>query len=400
MEKETYAKMISLSGKHEGFGSARSFENGKDPLRLSSAFRAGVLELHDFLGEMKQRLDREEAKIRLEDPDRRLLEEDVLHPAEEILTRSLERFILRMNQIVSCFTPEEHLVHRSYFQQHLHPFLLLSPFVKRAYSKPLGYPGDYEMMNMLYGSHDRGDSLFARLINRYCCQVTAARSVVKRLPYMLEKIGRTIDQVSHNKESVAFTSLGCGPAREIQELIRIKPMSDPCRVTLIDTEQEALKHCHAEIGKVKEAAQSGISVSFVNRSLHQLILDPYAPYQLGNQDLIYATGLFDYLPTHIAKRLIQKLYRLLSEGGELIIGNLSGANDARYFMEYGAEWYVLYRSPLEMMQLAEGLPSPLHVEVDEEEGGAQLYLVIKRWKVSEAPLYRWQEAAPRSYGKN
>ncbi|MBI3805050.1 MAG: class I SAM-dependent methyltransferase [Nitrospirae bacterium] len=401
MAEENQVEIRSREGQNDRPGGYRPFDKNKGLFRVSPAFRICVSELRDFLGEMKQQLDMEEAKIGQEDPGQRtLLERKLLQTAEKIITHYLDRFVPIMNQIVVRFSPEEHLIHRNFFQQHLHPFLLLSPFVKRAYSKPLGYAGDYEMMDMLYRSHDQGESLFARVINRYCCQVTAARSVVKRVPYMLDRIGRTIDQVSRHKEAVSFTSIGCGPAMEIQELIQRNPMSDPCRVTLVDTEPEALHHCHERISRLKEVTQSRTRVSFLNRSIHQLILDPDMTDSLGSQDLIYAMGLFDYLPTHIAKRLLQKLYRLLSDEGELIIGNLNASNDARYFMEYGAEWYVIYRTSQEMMEMAEGLTSPLHVEVEADAEEAQLYLIVKKWKGLTSPIYRGQEATSHFYGKN
>lgn len=378
--------------------SNRFLESRKVLHPISPSFRMLVSNLCLFLSEMKQKLDAEQSTFRSENEDRRRsLVAESLALAEGAFSSYFDYFILRMNEIVRHFTPYEHHLHRNYFQHNLHPFLLLSPFVKRAYSKPLGYPGDYEMMNMLYGNHDQGESLFARLVNRYCCQVTAARSVIHRAPYILEKIDHTIDRASRHKESVSLTSIGCGPAREIQELIKMNPMSDPCRVTLIDTEQEALRHCRVKIGELKEATQSRINVCFLNKSIHQLILDPYMLNQLIGQDLIYAMGLFDYLPTHIAKRLLQKLYGLLSEKGELIIGNIDSSCDSRYFMEYVAEWYLLYRTPEEMMRLAEGISVPVRTFVEKDETGAQLYLSIT--KDTAGGVEKQAKAAIISYGK-
>lgn len=403
MEKNSFSKLTTLPGQNKSETSPSStgiLESRSTLHSISPSFKMLVSNFRLFLSEIKLKLDSEESKFRSEAEDRRRLEAESLSLAEGIFSGYFDYFILRMNEIVRHLTPHEHRLHRNYFQNNLHPFLLLSPFVKRAYSKPLGYPGDYEMMNMLYGDHDEGESLFGRLMNRYCCQVTAARSVMKRAPYILEKIGHTIDRVSHHKESVSLTSIGCGPAMEIQELIKVNPMSDPCRVTLIDTEQEALRHCREKIRGLKEATQSRISVYFLNKSIHQLILDPYMLNQLAGQDLIYAMGLFDYLPAPVAKRLLQKLYRLLSDKGELIIGNIDTSCDSRYFMEYAAEWYLLYRTPEEMIRLAEGIPTPVKTFVEKDETGAQLYLILSKGALSKGAVGPCSKTAVISYGKS
>ena len=50
----------------------------------------------------------------------------------------------------SSYIPEELVdIHRVYVQRDLHPLMLRSPFLHRSYVKPLGYAGDYEMVNMM-----------------------------------------------------------------------------------------------------------------------------------------------------------------------------------------------------------------------------------------------------------
>ncbi len=399
MEKETFSG-VSLPGQNKK-EIHRSPAEGRSALRqVSPLFEILVSDLQHFLSQLKEKLDTEESRIRseMEEEHRLLLESESLHQAEGILVENVDRFISRMDKLVRHLTPEEHRLYRDHFQKHLHPFLLLSPFVKRAYSKPLGYPGDYEMMRMLYEDHDQGETLFGRLINRYCSQLSPARSVMGRVPYMVGKINRMLGRASGNRETVSMMSIGSGPAKEIQELIRSNPKSDRCHLTMIDTEWEALQHCRGKIDVLKRVTQSRIQVSYVNKSIHQLIHHPHTFDLLVGQDLIYVMGLFDYLPFHIAKHLIQKLYGLLSEEGELIIGNLDVSNEARYFMEYGAEWYVLYRTPQALVQMVEGI-SPVQVFVETDEEGTQLYLTVRKGKRPKGSLSYPPEVETVFYGK-
>lgn len=341
--------------------------------------KALVSDMRDVLEEMKQKLDLEESHIQCDDMgEREQIEKEILNCADKVIMPLLHPALLSMNDVVRNFTQAEHHLHRNYFQRHLHSLLLMSPFVRRAYLKPLGLPGDYEMMNMLYGDHDTGESLFARLINRYSCRVTAAQAVIDRAPSMLDKINHTLARNADREEGVFITSVGSGPAREVQELIRTNVDSDRCRISLVDMAQEALWYCHSRISDLKSAFGSRIDVYYLNRTVHQLIRDPQALAPHTGQDLIYTVGLLDYLPVHIAKRLTQKLYDLLSDRGELIIGNFDVSNDSRCYMEYAAEWYLIHRTAEEMRLLAEGIPSVSAVTVESDDNGAQLYLVIRK----------------------
>lgn len=367
--------------------------------QVASSFKSVILELRDFLTETKKSLDAEERKIEAADPEEKTrLELQILDSVEKPATEYIDQSITKMTEIVQGLKPWEHRIYKKFFQEHLHPLLLLSPFVKRTYTKPLGIPGDYKMMDMLYGNHDQGETLFAKLMNRHCCRVAAGRAVIGRVPSMLSNINQTIGKVLQRKETVSILNIGCGPAREIQKLIETNPLSDRCRVTLIDVLPEALRYCHETLGELKKKTGSRIEIHCLHQSVYDLIHDAfYALDLMGEQDLIYTIGLFDYLPRHVAKHVIQKLYRQLQEGGRLIIGNLSTRNAARYYMEYGAEWHLIYRTPEEMVRLTEGgfLPqSKVSIEADEE--GTQLYLTVeKRGRLEEEVTASSATTTPR-----
>jgi chemotaxis methyl-accepting protein methylase len=175
-------------------------------------------------------------------------------------------------------------------------------------------------------------------------------------------------------------------------------LSDHCSVTLVDTDLEALHFASQAIREVKVDAESRIQSWYLNKSVQKLILDPHVLDSFKNQDLIYALGLFDYLSPRSAVRVVQNLYESLSEGGQLIIGNFGTCNDSSFYMEYGLEWYLLYRSSKEMVRLAEGLPLSSKVRVDMDDSGVQLYLVIDKEK---RPHYQRIEyrASPVLYGQ-
>ncbi|MFQ5779586.1 MAG: hypothetical protein ACE5HN_02215, partial [Nitrospiria bacterium] len=180
-------------------------------------FKTLVADLRDYLEEIKQRLDEAERNFKsLGKADRRRREKEILDDFGRHANLFLDNLFKKMDAVVINFSLAEHQIHRNYFQRHLHRFFLMSPFAERAYYKPLGIPGDYLMMEMLYEDHDKGESLFARLINRYFCGVAAARSVIGRVPYILNRINKIIERTPRDGGPVEITSVGSGPVKEIQ----------------------------------------------------------------------------------------------------------------------------------------------------------------------------------------
>ncbi len=70
-------------------------------------------------------------------------------------------------------------------------------------------------------------------------------------------------------------------------------------------------------------------------------------------DVIYSTGLFDYLDYKISVRLINNLRQMLKPGGKIIISDVRDkfSNPSIYFMEWVADWNLIYRSDDEFRQI-------------------------------------------------
>ncbi len=63
-----------------------------------------------------------------------------------------------------------------------------APFANRAYYKPRGYAGDYEMMNHLYRDELVGKTLFDQCMHKYFIDEPAGAAVKNRGQYLFEKI--------------------------------------------------------------------------------------------------------------------------------------------------------------------------------------------------------------------
>jgi len=342
---------------------------------VADAFKVWVTNFRSWLERVKAFLDAEERSLENLDQFSR---EGAL---SAYLAEASPRLVARLNQasaelagLVSGLAEDEHPIYRSYYKAQVLPLLEHSPLLRRAHAKPLGYAGDYEMMNMLYRDHAEGASLFGKLLNVYAAQERAAQANINRLEYLGQKIRSAIEV----RGRVRLASIGCGPARELSVLLQRFPELGPyIEVALIDQEERVLTYCERTLSPL--AVKTGLKVQFIGESVRRLLTTRKLKEALGERDFIYSAGLFDYLNHRSFQALLSVLYEALAPSGHLIIGNVATHNPSRIFMEYSLDWFLIHRSPEELREAARGLsPRPIRVEVDAEPTGVNLFLRI--WK--------------------
>jgi extracellular factor (EF) 3-hydroxypalmitic acid methyl ester biosynthesis protein len=342
---------------------------------VSDDFKLWVANFRSSLERMKAFLDAEERALDSLDQFSR---DDAL---ASYLSEASPRLVQRLNtasaelaELVRGLTEDQHPIYRSYYKSHILPLLEHSPLLKRAHAKPLGYAGDYEMMNMLYRDHAEGASMFGKVLNMYAAQERAAQANINRLTYLGAKIRSAIEV----RGRVRLASIGCGPARELSALLETHPeLGQYIEVALIDQEERVLTFCERTLSPL--AVKTGLKVQFIGESVRRLLTTRSIREALGERDFIYSAGLFDYLNQRSFQALLAVLYDALAPRGQLIVGNVATHNPSRFFMEYCLDWFLIHRSPRDLQDFAGALsPQPIRVEVDAEATGVNLFLRI--WK--------------------
>ncbi|MGP8055895.1 MAG: class I SAM-dependent methyltransferase, partial [Limisphaerales bacterium] len=69
-------------------------------------------------------------------------------------------------------------------------------------------------------------------------------------------------------------------------------------------------------------------------------------------DLIYCSGLFDYLSEPTCRSLGSLFYDWLRPGGAVIVANMSDSKPFRNFIEFVLDWQLIYRDSAKMRALA------------------------------------------------
>ena len=259
----------------------------------------------------------------------------------------------------------------------LGPFFAHSPFMHRAATKPLGYAGDYELMNMLYRDHKEGATPFGKAINLYATQEAAARANINRVDLLVNLTHGEIEGRGRSRLSprLRMASIGCGPAFEFEQFLSRYPGHGPkIDMTLVDQEEKALLQCEERIKPL--AARADASLTVVRQSIRKLIASGAG---FEGYDFIYSAGLFDYLGDRAFRMALAFLYGALAPGGCLAIGNFAADNPSRPAMEYFSDWVLVHRSRGDLLAFGNSLcPRPSSVTVTSEPLGVNLFLVVRK----------------------
>lgn len=357
-------------------------ERTADARRILPQFKEWVSDLRNYLERMRGFLDGEEAALETEDlyTHAQICSQYLAEVGPRIVQR-VHQASHAMPQMLGHLTDDEHAAHRAYAQHHLSHLFSLAPFIRRAQKKPLGYAGDYEMMNMLYRpTHGEGASLFAKVINLCAASEVAARANINRISFLTERLRAAVRRVrSEGGGRARLCSVGCGPAREIEVLLENEPELGPfLDVALVDQDTRAISFIERKLTPL--AKQTGAKLHFIRESVRRLLTGGGSlAHTLGQRHVIYSAGLFDYLSERSFAALLGALYGAIAPGGQLLVGNVDVSNPTRYFMEYFAEWFLVHRSRAQLLEQARLLrPAPVAARVESEPLGVNLFLVIEK----------------------
>jgi len=294
---------------------------------------------------------------------------------------TLTRYLNETWEFVKEFEKDRYLVHQNYFQQKLHPLIEERIEINRhIYRKPLGYPGDYIMMNYIYDYNGDdnylGDSSYEKLINNYTCNIPISCSNITRKEFLKVKILETLEK----EDKAKILSVACGPVRELIELLREREITKSLLFKCLDFEKKTLDYVESQIKKIEPEKRQLLFIEYICRDITSIIRDRLLKEKLKDQDLIYAFGIFDYLGERMASRLTKELYQLLDRGGKLIICNASLENNShRAYYELAGEWNMVHRTKEQMLNWTKCLEDVSKVKFEEVIGGnSYLFLIIEK----------------------
>jgi SAM-dependent methyltransferase len=141
---------------------------------------------------------------------------------------------------------------------------------------------------------------------------------------------------------------------------------------LLDQDEGALRRAKERMGR-----RDG-QIAFHCESVLHFIVRQKRDRQLGERDLIYATGLLDYFTVSSSRKIVQALWPAVAPGGRLIVTNAHPGNPTRAWMEWAADWFLVYKDERAMRSLGEGLDGTASVSVQMDPFGVYQDLIVTR----------------------
>lgn len=226
-------------------------------------------------------------------------------------------------------------------QQHpVSEYLLQDPFTEWSFRKPRGYSGDAGLLDLFY-KHPSADYVVeaATPLGREIYDYTsdAETSVAGRERKQI--LADTVDATANRVEGAEILTIACGHMREAEIA---KSVKDRTLKRWIGLDQDPMSVAAVNAGQVNTpvTAVEGSVRGILRRS-----------YDLGKFDLVYASGLFDYLPKNVGVRLLQRALDFLKRDGEFLFANYSDEITTDGYMETFMDWPLILRSDEDLMDI-------------------------------------------------
>jgi len=245
-----------------------------------------------------------------------------------------------LDQKKSACTPEEWQLCVKMCRAHgLMATIHEDPFTGRAFAKPRGYAGDAELLDLIYGPEECWPEPAATPLGldiyRYTTEAPAAEGVRARRGFIAD----LIDNTTSERPGRHILAIAAGHLREanLASAVRRRRIG---RFVALDADPVSLKEVDRAYGRYGvETVPAPFSHLITNR------------LQVGKFDLVYSTGLFDYLNVNSGRRLVTTLFEMLNPGGQLVVANFMPEIRDIGFMEAYMDWNLIYRTRQDMVDL-------------------------------------------------
>jgi len=226
-----------------------------------------------------------------------------------------------------------------------------------AYSRPHGYSGDFEIIERIYASHISANPKLSKW-DRFFHASLATQAVRNR--------GHVLSDLLQRNRPSSILSVGAGPALDIANSLQENGFLR--QIELVDNDLNALRRAEENL----QEFSSGRQIVYHHKNALR--------FQTSRRfDLIWSSGLFDYLNDKTAKLLIRRLFTMLAAGGALVIGNFGTDNPSRPYMEIIGQWFLIHRDVENLRCLcADVCSDACEVSVFSDETGVNLFLCLTR----------------------
>jgi extracellular factor (EF) 3-hydroxypalmitic acid methyl ester biosynthesis protein len=226
-------------------------------------------------------------------------------------------------------------------------FFYQSQVMRRSLEKPRGYPGDYQMLEMLYDNTEVSGGIGCYL-DRFALNRPYSRAVRRRKDMMKDMLYSFIN--TSNRHSLRILNLASGSCREIREMLdRTIRYQGNVELTCIDQDEEAISYSKEQLAALD---RRNISVNFIQGNILRLEDLDIGPDD--SLDMVYSIGIADYLQDRMLTKIFRDSFQKLRPGGKLVVAYKDKDKNKPLSINWYVDWNFVPRNEQEFMSLISG----------------------------------------------
>lgn len=344
-------------------------------------FKVALADIQTFLIDLRRWIEQIELGIRTSPvSDRVQLENEAIDQLSGQVVPMLDELFAKFETVAMSLDSPVQPAHRSYAQRLLHPIVLCAPFAYRTYHKPLGYAGDYEMVNMMLRDPREGGSLFAKLFNVWLIEQDSASAHRNRVEFLRERLMQETLRCMRRGTPMKVINLGCGPAGEVQKFLA-EPIADNAHFTLLDFNDETINYTTRLLGELRRRHGRQTQIEVQKKSVHNVLKEGAKPMVHApdrGYDFVCCSGLFDYLSDRTCKQLTNIFWNWTRPGGMVLVTNVTPTSPNRGSLELVLDWNLIYRDGPRFATLAPAAAPAEDVRVYSDETAVNIFLEARK----------------------
>ncbi len=234
-----------------------------------------------------------------------------------------------------------------------------------AFTKPHGYPGDYEIIEKIYQEYISKNPDLRKWDLFF--QLQKAPIAVRNRKHYFQELLKNLEGLDKREGPIGILNIASGPARDLFEFLSGK---NDGRIFFDNVEFDPLAISYA-----KNLCKDHMDhINFLHTNAFDFSTE-------NKYRLIWSAGLFDYLGDKKFIYLINHVLPLLEDGGELVVGNFSQSNPSQAYMEIMGDWNLKHRTPEQLIAFGKACNfDESDIRVGKEPEGVNLFLHLKRGK--------------------
>ena len=256
---------------------------------------------------------------------------------------------------------------RREFQNVVREYLDGSRIVRHSLEKPLGYTGDYQLLDMLVQNEPTNTGLGYHF-DRAQLENPSSIACRNRVKWVADEIFHF--HLDHLDRRIQILDLGIGAAPIERRLIELKGDIE-LDILAVDMEPLALSFVQQAL------ANDHITVTPLNLNLRKRESLGHLAELAGNLDYCIAVGILEALTEKETKELFEVLLSSMPKGADIYTEKYLPTHPARTRMEWFMDFFLSYSSSQDLKNLIlEAGGDPAKCEVVEDPSGSIVTLKI------------------------